>query len=84
MFPQRARAHSDTMNGPVVPAAQAALEQKDVAPVLEWFVAAHVEYVHYVGGLHQAAKAAGAHHEAGRAAGPAEAATHEPAPEHQH
>jgi hypothetical protein len=48
------------------------------------FVAAHVEYVHYVEGLHQAAQAAGAHHEDGHAAAPAQPAHHEPAPEHKH
>jgi hypothetical protein len=35
-FPQTARAHCDTMDGPVVVAAKAALEQKDVTPVLKW------------------------------------------------
>ena len=198
MFPQTARAHCDTMDGPVVLAAQAALEKKDVTPVLKWvkqddeaeikaaftktlavrtkgpeaqqladqfffetlvrvhragegapftglkpagtelgpaieeadkaldsgsiekvvklvtdeaaagihrrfaeahemkahaehnvdagreFVAAYVEYVHYVEGLHQAAQAAGAHHEVGREAAAAEAAHQEPAPAHKH
>ena len=198
MFPQSARAHCDTMDGPVVLAAKAALEKKDVTPVLKWvkkeaeaeittafsktlavraqgpqareladqfffetlvrvhragegapftglkragtglgpaleeadraldsgsvenavklvadeaaagirrrfaearekkahanhnveagreFVAAYVNYVHYVEGLHQAALAAGAHHEDGHAAGPAEAAQDGPAPEHKH
>lgn len=35
-FPQTARAHCDTMDGPVAVAAKAALEQKDVTPVLKW------------------------------------------------
>ena len=48
------------------------------------FVAAYVEYVHYVEGLHQAAQAAGAHHEDGHAAAPAQPAHHEPVPEHKH
>ena len=198
MFPQTARAHCDTMDGPVVLAAKAALEKQDVMPVLKWvkpeaeaeikaaftktlavrtqgpeardladqfffetlvrihragegapftglkpagtdlgpalaeadkaldsgsiekvvklvtdeaaagirrrfanaremkahadhnvdagrgFVAAYVEYVHYVEGLHQAAQAAGADHEDGHEAAPAKAAHHEPAPEHRH
>jgi hypothetical protein len=36
MFPQTARAHCDTMDGSVVLAAKAALQQKDVTPVLKW------------------------------------------------
>jgi hypothetical protein len=36
LFPQSARAHCDTMDGPVVLAAKAALEKKDVTPVLKW------------------------------------------------
>lgn len=36
MFPQTAHAHCDTMDGPVVLAAQAALKQGDVTPVLKW------------------------------------------------
>lgn len=32
----RARAHCDTMNGPVVAAARVALEKGDVTPVLKW------------------------------------------------
>ncbi|HEY5910919.1 MAG TPA: DUF6448 family protein [Verrucomicrobiae bacterium] len=198
LFPQTARAHCDTMDGPVVLAAKAALEKKDVTPVLKWvkpdveaeikaafartlvvrtkgpeaqqladqyffetlvrvhragegapftglkpagtelgpaieeadkalesgsvekvarlvtdeaaagirrrfteahakkahadhnvgagreFVAAYVEYVHYVEGLHQAAQAAGAHQEDGHAAAPVESAHHEPAPQHNH
>lgn len=47
------------------------------------FVAAYVEYVHYVEGLHQATQAAGAHHEEGHSAGPAYSAHHEPAHEHK-
>jgi len=198
MFPQSARAHCDTMDGPVVLAAKVALEKKDVTPVLKWvkkdveaeikaafaktlavrtkgpeareladqfffetlvrvhragegapftglkpagtelgpaieeadkalesgsvqkvvklvtdeaaagihrrfatarekqthadhnveagreFVAAYVEYVHYVEGLHQAAEAASGHHGDGHEASPAEAAAHEPAPQHKH
>ncbi len=34
--PQRARAHCDTMDGPVVKAAISALQAKDVTPVLKW------------------------------------------------
>ena len=48
------------------------------------FVAAYVEYVHYVEGLHQAAEAAGAHHEDGHAGAPAKAEHPETAPEHKH
>ena len=48
------------------------------------FVAAYVEYVHYVEGLHQAAQGAGAHHAEGHEAGPAKDAHHEPAPQHNH
>ena len=198
MFPQNARAHCDTMDGPVVLAAKAALESKDVTPVLMWvkkddeaeikavfaktlavrtkgpeardladqfffetlvrvhragegapftglkpagtetgpaiegadkalesgsveaviklvtdeaaagirkrfaeasqkkahadhnveagreFVAAYVEYVHYVEGLHQATQATSAHHEGDHSAGPAHSAHHEHAPEHKH
>ncbi len=35
-MPCMARAHCDTMNGPVVQAAKVALEKKDVTPVLKW------------------------------------------------
>src|SRR5450759_1441162 len=31
-----ARAHCDTMNGPVIPEAKAALEKGDVTPILKW------------------------------------------------
>jgi hypothetical protein len=31
-----ARAHCDTMNGPVIPEARAALEKGDVTPILKW------------------------------------------------
>ena len=48
------------------------------------FVAAYVEYVHYVEGLHEAAQAAGAHHEGERDAALAESAPNEPVPEHKH
>jgi hypothetical protein len=198
MFPHTARAHCDTMDGPVVLAAKAALEKKDVTPVLKWvkqdaeaeiktafirtlavrtkgpeaqqladqfffetlvrvhragegapftglkpagtelgpaieeadkaldsgsgekvaklvsdeaaagirrrfaearekkahvdhnveagreFVADYVEYVHYVEGLYQAAQAAGGHHDGGHEAALAEAAHHQPAPQHKH
>ena len=36
LFAGTARAHCDTMNGPVVTAAKAALEKADVTPVLKW------------------------------------------------
>jgi hypothetical protein len=48
------------------------------------FVAAYVEYVHYVEGLHQATARAGAHHADGHEAAPAQDARHESAPQHQH
>ncbi len=35
-MPHKARAHCDTMDGPVVKAAVRALESKDVTPVLKW------------------------------------------------
>lgn len=35
-LPQTVRAHCDTMDGPVVMAAKAALEKKEVTPVLKW------------------------------------------------
>lgn len=35
-LPGSARAHCDTMNGPLVPEAKAALEKGDVTPVLKW------------------------------------------------
>jgi hypothetical protein len=47
------------------------------------FVAAYVEYVHYVEGLHQAAQAAGAHHGDAADAGP-ESAHQQSASQHQH
>lgn len=47
------------------------------------FVAAYVEYVHYVEGLHQAAQGAAAHHVEGHEAAPAEARP-DAAPQHQH
>jgi hypothetical protein len=34
--PSRARAHCDTLDGPVVAAARVALEKRDVTPVLSW------------------------------------------------
>ena len=36
MWPAGARAHCDTMDGPVVKDAKAALEKGDVTPVLKW------------------------------------------------
>lgn len=36
MFPRVAGSHCDTMDGPVVLTAKAALEKKDVTPVLKW------------------------------------------------
>jgi hypothetical protein len=48
------------------------------------FVAAYVEYVHYVKGLHQSAQGVGAHHGVGHEAASAEAAHHEPARAHKH
>jgi hypothetical protein len=36
MLPRVAGSHCDTMDGPVVQAAKAALEKKDVTPVLKW------------------------------------------------
>ena len=36
LAPVPARAHCDTMNGPVIPEARAALEKGDVAPILKW------------------------------------------------
>jgi len=48
------------------------------------FVAAYVEYVHYVEGVHQAAEAAGAHHAEGQPAAAAHDAHQEPAPQHKH
>ena len=48
------------------------------------FVAAYVEYVHYVEGLHQTAEGAGAHHAEGHEAAPAKDAHQEPAPQHKH
>ncbi len=47
------------------------------------FVAAYVEYVHYVEGLHQASQAGGAHHD-GLEGDAAEATHQEPAPAHRH
>lgn len=36
IFPSVARAHCDSLDGPVVLAARTALEQKDITPVLRW------------------------------------------------
>jgi hypothetical protein len=47
------------------------------------FVAAYVEYVHYVEGLHQAAQSAAAHHVEAREAAPVEAHAGA-APQHRH
>lgn len=48
------------------------------------FVAAYVEYVHYVEGLHQGAQVTGANHEHGHETAPAEALHPEPASAHKH
>ncbi len=48
------------------------------------FVAAYVEYVHYVEGLHQAAQGAGAHHAEGQVAARTSDAHSEPASQHKH
>ncbi len=48
------------------------------------FVAAYVEYVHYVEGLHQAAQGTGAHHAEGHETASAKDAHHEPAHQHPH
>ena len=40
-FPGPARAHCDTLDGPVVQAAQKALEKGDVTPVLKWVKKEH-------------------------------------------
>lgn len=36
LFTALAEAHCDTMNGPLIPEAQAALEKGDVTPILKW------------------------------------------------
>jgi len=36
LAPSTVRAHCDTMNGPLIPEAKAALEKGDVAPILKW------------------------------------------------
>jgi hypothetical protein len=48
------------------------------------FVAAYVEYVHYVEGLHQAAQTATAHHDGGHEDAPEKSAHKEPTPVHNH
>ena len=48
------------------------------------FVAAYVEYVHYVEGLHQSAEGAGAHHAEGHEVAPAKDAHQQTAPQHKH
>ncbi len=48
------------------------------------FVAAYVEYVHYVEGLHQVAQAGGAHHAEAHVAASARDAHNEPAPAQKH
>lgn len=48
------------------------------------FVAAYVEYVHYVEALHQAAQAGGAHHAEAHQAASSKNAHREPAPQHEH
>ena len=48
------------------------------------FVAAYVEYVHYVEGLHQSTEGAGAHHAEGHEASPAKDAHRQTAAQHNH
>jgi len=48
------------------------------------FVAAYVEYVHYVEGLHGAAQGGSAHHTEGYETAPANDAHQGPAPQHKH
>ena len=48
------------------------------------FVAAYVDYVHYVAGLHQAARVGSHHHEAGGEAQSNQQEHKEPAPGHNH
>ena len=48
------------------------------------FVAAYVEYVHYVEGLHLSAEGAGAHHAEDHQAAPAKEPHQQPAPQHKH
>jgi hypothetical protein len=48
------------------------------------FVAAYVEYVHYVEGLYQTVQGAGAHHAGGHEAIPAKGPLQEAAPQHKH
>jgi hypothetical protein len=48
------------------------------------FVAAYVEYIHYVEGLHETAQGASAHHAEGHEAAPSKDAHQEPAPQHKH
>jgi hypothetical protein len=48
------------------------------------FVAAYVDYVHYVEGLHQAAQRPSAHHGELADGSPEDAARHEPAQQHNH
>jgi hypothetical protein len=48
------------------------------------FVAAYVQYVHYLEGLHQSAEGAGAHHAQGHEAAPANDVHQHTAPQHKH
>lgn len=48
------------------------------------FVAAYVDYVHYVEGVHRAAQGASAHHEGGPEAAAKHRAAKELSPEHKH
>lgn len=41
IFTGSALAHCDTMNGPIVPEAQAALEKGDITPILKWVKPEH-------------------------------------------
>jgi len=77
LLPRPVAAHCDTLDGPVVTTAKAALEKKDVTPVLKWvkkkhagenvaagreFVEAYVKFVHYAEGLYLAATGESTHH----------------------
>ncbi len=45
MLPQQAFAHCDSYDGPVIKDAMAALQTKDVAPVLKWIAPQHEEEI---------------------------------------
>jgi hypothetical protein len=48
VFPSLSSAHCDTMDGPVVSEAKAALEKGDVTPVLKWVTKAHEDEIQTV------------------------------------